>query len=141
MFNLPRITIAIAGLGGLLWTVKALVITALDGSFDPLESVVFIGGLLLLTTAAVLVAAHLAGRRFRGVARAAATLAGAVGLVAATLLLESVGKAVVGLAPGDNLGLEEEGGILVCGLAWLSLAIAAHRGAAAAPAPAPAPAR
>jgi hypothetical protein len=134
MLNLPRVTIAIAGLGGLLWTVKALVITANDGSFDPLESVFFIGGLLLLTAAAVLVAAHVAGRRFRGPVRVAAAAGGAVALVAATLLLEPLGKAVVGLAPGDNVGLEAEGGILVCGLAWLTLAAVAHHRTTGAPA-------
>jgi hypothetical protein len=141
MFNLPRHTTLIAGLGGLLWTVKALVITARDGSFDPLEGVFFIGGLLLLTIAAVLVASHVAGRRFRGIARVILTVGGAVALIAGTLLIESIGKALIGLAPGDNLGLEEEGGILACGLAWLALAIAARRAGATSPVPAVVPAR
>ena len=92
------------------------------------------------TTAAVLVAAHVAGTRLRGVARLGATLAGAVALVGATLVLETLGKAVVGLAPGDNLGLEEEGGILVCGLAWLTFALVAARSSAT-PATAPVPVR
>ena len=127
MFSLPRPALLAAGLGGLLWTVKALVITANDGSFDPLEGWFFIGGLLALLTATVLVGAHLT-RRLRLAARIPATLAAALALVAATLLLESLGKTIVAaVATGDNVGLEEEGGILTCGLAWLTLALVAAR--------------
>jgi hypothetical protein len=131
MSSLPRPALLAAGLGGLLWTVKALVITANDGSFDPLENVFFIGGLLALLATAVLVAAHLT-RRLRLAARVPATIAAALGLVLATLLLESLGKGVLAtIATGDNLGLEEEGGILACGLAWLTLAVVAMRRRAA----------
>jgi hypothetical protein len=127
MTSLPRPALIAAGLGGLLWTVKALVITANDGSFDPLEGVFFIGGLLALLAAAVLVGAHLT-RRLSLAARIPATLAAALGLVAASLVLEALGKGLVAaVASGDNLGLEEEGGILACGVAWLTLAIVAAR--------------
>ena len=126
--SLSRPAILAAGLGGALWTVKALVITANDGSFDPLEGVFFIGGLLALLAACVLVALSLA-RRQRGARRVAIAVAGPLVLVAATLVLESAGKELVAaLAPGDNVGLEEEGGILTCGLAWLTLAVVAARG-------------
>jgi hypothetical protein len=122
MNTLSRITILAAGLGGLLWTVKALVITANDGSFDPLESVFFIGGLLLLLAASVLLGADVT-RRLGGIRRAGAAITAAVIAVAVTLLLEGLGKsAVAGLASGSNVGLEAEGGILCCGLAWLALA-------------------
>lgn len=122
MNALSRITILAAGLGGLLWTVKAVVITAGDGSFDPLESVFFIGGLLLLVAASVLLGVDVS-RRLSGVRRAAAAIAAAVAAVAATLVLEGLGKsAVAALASGNNVGLEQEGGILWCGLAWLTLA-------------------
>jgi hypothetical protein len=125
MHSLSRFTILAAGLGGLLWTVKALVITANDGSFDPLESYVFIGGLLALVSASVLLGIDLT-RRLRGVRRAGAAIAVAVAAVAVTLLVEALGKAVVAAAAsGSNLGLEQEGGILCCGLAWLALAAAA----------------
>ena len=61
--------------------------------------------------------------RLGGIRRAAAALVAAVAAVAATLPLETLGKgAVAALAPGSNLGLEQEGGILFCGLAWLTLA-------------------
>ena len=127
MLSLSRPAIAAAGLGGALWTVKALVITANDGSFSPLEDAVFLGGLAALTTAAVLVAWSLT-RRLRPPARVAATIAGTIALVAATIAIETLGKALVGgLATGDNLGLEEEGGILLAGVVWTTLAIVAAR--------------
>ena len=122
MTSLRTPTLIAAGLGGLLWTVKALMITAGDASFDPLESYFFIGGLLTLLLATVLVAVDFTRQR-RGLTRIAGAVALAIGLVAATLVLELLGKtAVAALAPGDNLGLEEEGGILCCGLAWLAFA-------------------
>ena len=122
MNTLSRLTILAAGLGGLLWTVKALVITANDGSFDPLESYFFIGGLLSLLAASVFLGVDVS-RRLGGIRRAGAAIAAAVAAVAATLVLEGLGKsAVAALAPGSNVGLELEGGILCCGLAWLALA-------------------
>jgi hypothetical protein len=122
MNPLSRTTILAAGLGGLLWTVKALTITANDGSFDPLEDVFFIGGLLSLLAASVLVGVDLT-RGLHGIRRASAVIGAAVAAVAASLVLEGLGKsAVAALATGSNLGLEEEGGILCCGLAWLALA-------------------
>ena len=46
-------------------------------------------------------------------------------------MIESVGKELVAaIASGSNVGLEEEGGILFCGLAWMALAgasLRAHR--------------
>lgn len=127
MLSLNRPTIAFAGLGGLLWTVKATVITLNDGSFQPLEGVFFLGGLVALLVAAALVA-HALTRRLGGPVRAAATVIATIGLLAATVLLEQVGVAAVSsVASGDNVGLEEEGGILLCGIAWLALAAAATR--------------
>ena len=121
MHSLPRHTALIAALGGLLWTVKALAIAANDGSVDPVESVLFIGGLACLLAGSVLVSLHLS-RRLGGIARVAGIVAGTAALIAVTVLLETLGKGVVaGLAMGDNLGFEEEGGILVAGLAWLTL--------------------
>jgi uncharacterized membrane protein len=124
MTNLTRSATIAAAAGGSLWTFKALVITARDGSFDPLESVVFIGGLLCILTATVLFAIVLS-RRARGVARVGVGIAAGVGLFTLALLTEFAGKELVaGLASGNNLGLEEEGGILCVGLLWLALAAA-----------------
>ena len=127
MLSLNRPTIIAAGLGGGLWTAKAIGITINDGSIDPLESVLFIGGLLALVAAMVLAALHLT-RRLKPLARVPAAIGAAVALFAVTILLEAVGNATIGgVATGDNLGLEEEGGILLCGLAWLALAVTAAR--------------
>lgn len=127
MHKLTRRSLIAAGLGGALWTIKALVITANDGSFGLLESIFFLGGLAALLTAAVLIAIDLA-RGLTGVPRVAATLAMAVVLVAATVALEALGKTVIG-GPydGGNLGLEEESGILLAGLVWLTVAAVAAR--------------
>ena len=81
MTKLTRIAIATAALGGALWTVKAAIITARDGSFDPLESVFFIGGLLAVVAAAALVPLALSQGR-RPLARGAAVIAGLPLLVA-----------------------------------------------------------
>ena len=125
MSSLTRTATLAAGLGGLLWLVKALVITARDGSFDPLESAVFIGGLLTLVAATILWS-FAASRHFRGAARVAVMIAGVPVLVSLTLLVEQIGKTLVaGIAPGDNLGLEQEGGILLAALAWLAVALTA----------------
>jgi hypothetical protein len=131
MTSLPRPALLAAGLGGVLWTIKALVITANDGSFDPLEGVFFIGGLLALVATAFLVGAHLT-RRLNLALRIPATVAAAAALVGASLLLETIGKNIVAaIASGDNVGLEQEGGILACGLAWLTVAFLAARRRAA----------
>jgi hypothetical protein len=121
MLNLSRTAILAAGLGGAAWTVKALVITARDDSFGLLESILFVGGLVLLLLAAVLVARDVAGRR-----GTLAVTGLAVVLVAITFVAsEQVQPLVRELASGDNLGLEQEGGILFAGVAWLLLAVAA----------------
>jgi hypothetical protein len=127
MFTLIRTAQLAAGLGGLLWTAKALVIAVRDGSFEPLESAVFIGGLLGILIGAVLFAIVFA-RRYRGVARVAAATGAVAALVLATSLVERIGVTHVGgVAPGGNLGLEQEGGILLVGLAWLAVVTASRR--------------
>lgn len=130
MLNLTRPTIIAAGLGGALWTVKVLGIIATDGSFGTLEDVTFLGGLAALFAACLLVAVDVS-RRLRGLARAAATVAAAIGLLAATVALEALGVSVVGgLYDGGNVGIEDEAGILLAGLAWLALALTATRSGA-----------
>jgi len=122
MTSLTRTAVTAAALGGTLWTVKVVVITARDGSFDPLESVFFIGGLLALLAASVLVPLALS-RGLRPLPRAAVVLAGTFALVAVTLALEAIGKALAGAVySGGNVGIAEESGILLCGVAWLAVA-------------------
>jgi hypothetical protein len=130
MTTLTRLTVVAAALGGTLWTAKAAIITARDAGFDPLEGVFFIGGLLTIVAAALLVPLALShGRRLP--ARVAAVLAGLPLLVAASLALEGLGK---GLADayysGGNLGVAQESGIALCGVAWLAAALALRARAA-----------
>ena len=134
MTKLSRIALASAALGGALWTVKALIITARDGSFDPLEGVFFLGGLLATVVAAALVPADLSRRLGTPAARAGAAVAGFLALVAATLALEAIGKGIAdALYDGGNLGIREESGILLAGLGWLAVAALLARRAAARP--------
>jgi len=120
--SLPRPAVLAAATGGALWTVKALVITVRDGSFAPLEGVAYFAGMAAIVTAAVLLAVHLT-RGLGGAVRVAAAAAGTVGLVAATVAVEQLGHAAIaGLHAGGNVGLEEEGGILLAGLVWLAVA-------------------
>jgi hypothetical protein len=130
MLTLSRSTIIVAALGGLCWTVKAAVITATDGGFAPVEGMLFVGGLVLLTVAAVLVARDLV--RTRGATGALMVAGVAAALVlATTLVMERVQPLIRGLASGGNLGLEQEGGVLVAGVLWLAVAVAAARRSAA----------
>jgi hypothetical protein len=126
MLTLSRPATIAAGLGGLAWTVKAALITAADREVPPIEGILFVGGLALLLAAAVLVARDVV--RSRGAAGIAGTAGVALGLVVVTTLItENVQPLVRGLAAGDNLGLEQEGGVLVAGLVWLAVAAAAAR--------------
>src|SRR5687768_1807761 len=123
MTKITRIAIAAAAAGGALWTVKAAIITVRDAGFDPLEGVFFIGGLLAVVAAALLVPLALSQGR-RPLARGAAVIAGVPLLVAATLAVEALGKTLAEeLYAGGNLGIAQESGILLCGLAWLAGAI------------------
>lgn len=119
MTRLTRFTIIAAATGGTLWTVKALVIAARDGSFGPLESVFFLSGLALQLSALVTLAI-VVSRRWSGITRVGGATATVIVGFATLLAIESIGKSTVaGLASGDNLGWEQEGGVLAMGLSWL----------------------
>ena len=125
MIHLSRPALLAAGIGGLAWTVKALVITARDDSFGVLEAVLFVGGLAALVAAAVLIGWHVARGR-SVVVRVLLTAATAFVLCTLSFLFSEVTQPLVReAAPGSNLGLEQEGGILLTGLAWLAIAAVA----------------
>jgi hypothetical protein len=126
MLTLRRPAILTAGLGGLCWTVKAALLAAADREVPPVEGLLFVGGLALLLVAAGLVARDVV--RARGVAGVLASTGLALALVLATFLVtENAQPLVRGIASGDNLGFEQEGGVFVAGLLWLALAAAAAR--------------
>lgn len=121
MQTIPRSAALAATVGGAAWAIKFVVITARDGSFEPIESIVFLVGLLGLVATAVLVAVHLT-RRLRPVPRAAASAAlTVVALAAAGTVLTLVAALVARLYDGGNQGIEQEAGILAVALGLLAL--------------------
>jgi hypothetical protein len=116
-----RSTAAIAALlGGALWLIDVAVIIAIDDSFDPLDTLLFVGGLLAIGVAAGLVAA-LAGARYDGARRVLAAVATFVGLVVVLTLVSAAGDALShAVYSGGNRGLHGEIGILAIALAALA---------------------
>lgn len=118
-----RIAFTAAAVGGGAWAVKAAIITVKDGSFNPAESVFFLGGLLGILSAGVLLA-WTAAARAPIAARVAFAALGLFAGFAATFAVETFSKDLIaGLAAGDNLGLEEESGIFTAGLLWFILGL------------------
>lgn len=117
-------TAAIAG--GAAWLAKLVVIAATDGEVTDtgLAAVFFIGGVILLIAGAATVSLRIARGRGR-VAHVAGYVAAPVVFIASFLLLEPLGKAVVGDAGPAWLG--EEAGIGLVGIVWLAVGIASRR--------------
>ncbi len=112
-----------AAIGGAAWTLKVAVITAIDGSFDPLESVLFDVGLLAIVVAATSAGWHLT-RTHNPVVRVAGAFGAIVAVSLITTGLESGVRAGVGaLYSGHNQGISDESGILA--IAVLALVMAA----------------
>jgi hypothetical protein len=125
MHTITRSAAVLATVAGAAWTVKFAVITARDGSFDPLESYVFILGLLGQIAAAALIAWQLT-RALSGLARAGAAAAATLGIAAAAIAVQAAVAALVAARyDGGNLGIEQEAGILAIGLVWLALGVTA----------------
>jgi hypothetical protein len=110
---------------GLLLVADTLVITVLDRSFDPLDSVLFLSGLLAMLVG--LVAAGLAvaeGRRPRW----AWALGAFVGLSAVLGLVSDLGDRLARATyTGSNLGLRTEWSFFLVGVQLLVLAAAVAR--------------
>jgi hypothetical protein len=121
-------------IGGLAWMVKAAVIALRESSFEPLESVVFVGGLVAQVAGGAGLAAYVARRASGAAARAGIFLAVFAGLSIGSVLLSAGAEAVVDrVYEGRNQGLDEEAGIFVAGAAWLAIGgvlLAASRAAA-----------
>lgn len=120
MEQLARIGKVAALVGGVAWTVKSLTIIALNDHFQPIEGVLYflgVGGILI---GALGLGAYVA-RRWTGVQRGLAfaitvVLAALVTSVVSSFIQNAVGDAY----RGNNVGLEDEIGILVPGLIWLA---------------------
>lgn len=127
MSRLSRPTVAVALAGGLAWVTKAIAITVLDSSFEPLESPLFVLGLVLTVSAAFLLA-HDLTTRFGGVRRAATTFL--VGVVICGLgmgLMNLADRLSAAWYDGDNLGIGMESGVFALGFAWVLVALGGLR--------------
>lgn len=113
----PGSGLAVASLvGGVAWVVDVAVIVAIDGPFDPLDSVLFFGGLVAVAVACVLAAVRVA--RARGRLLGAAAFAG---LAALAWLVSTAGDALAHvLYSGTNVGLRQEGGVFAIGVVALA---------------------
>ena len=122
-WTLVRLGGVAAVAGGLLWILKFAVIALRDDSFEPLESVVFVGGLVGIILGTVALAALVARRESRWLA-----LLLVVGAALGTLLLQIGVQALVNAAvDADNLGISEEVGVLFVGALWLAVGVALTR--------------
>jgi drug/metabolite transporter (DMT)-like permease len=122
-WTLVRLGGVAAVAGGLLWILKFAVIALRDDSFEPLESVVFVGGLVGIILGTVALAALVARRESRWLA-----LLLVVGAALGTFLLQIGVQALANAAvDADNLGISEEVGVLLVGALWLAVGVALTR--------------
>ena len=121
--TLVRLGGAAAVAGGLLWVIKFTVIALRDDSFEPLESVVFVCGLVGIILGTVALATLVARRESPWFA-----LLVVVGAALASFLLQIGVQALVNAAvDADNLGISEEVGVLFVGALWLAVGLALTR--------------
>jgi hypothetical protein len=111
--------VLLAMIAGLAWIADVSVIVAINDSFDPLDSILFTGGLACLIAMATLVGT-LTTRGLVGPRRALTAIAYAAGLVLALVLLSIVADAAShAIYHGRNRGLRNECGIFSIGLGAL----------------------
>ena len=106
--------------GGALWVVKFAVITARDGSFEPLESLVFAAGLAGILVGALGLAALVTGRASGWHRLVVFPLAFALPILLSVIVSDALIKPTIGTT---NQGLDEESGILFAGLLWIAIGI------------------
>ena len=112
-----------ATIGGAAWTVKSLLIIAMNDHFQPIEGVLYFIGVGGIFVGAFGLAAFF-GARTRGAARWLIFLVTLVVAVVVTSLVSSFIQNMVGDSyTGTNVGIEEEIGILTPGVIWLAIGI------------------
>jgi hypothetical protein len=120
-----RVASAACGVAGVLLVSDTVVITVLDRSFDPIDSVLFLGGLVVMLVGLVATAVALtAGRRPRwGRALGALVL-----LVAVLGVVSDLGDRLArAVYTGSNLGLRTEWSFFLVGVQLLVLAVLVAR--------------
>jgi hypothetical protein len=115
---------AIAALvGGAAWVIDVAVIIAINNSFDPLDSILFLGGLCSIVVAGIL-AVTLVARRRHGRSRIAAAAASSAVLAVVILVTSLAGEALAhAFIPASNRG-HNEGAILAAGILTLVAGLA-----------------
>ena len=112
-----------AVVGGGAWTIKSLVIIAMNGHFQPLEGVLYflgVGGILIGAFAL----AGFVAARWTGMCRWVAFVATLVMSVVVTSAASSfLQNAIADAYTGNNVGIEEEIGILTPGVIWLGIGV------------------
>ena len=122
-WTLVRLGGAAGVAGGLLWVIKFTVIALRDDSFEPLESIVFVGGLVGIILGTIALAALVARRESRWL-----VLLVVVAAALGSFLLQIGVQALVNAAvDADNLGISEEVGVLFVGALWLAVGVALTR--------------
>jgi len=112
-----------ATVGGTAWTVKSLAIIAMNGHFQPIEGVLYFLGVGGILVGAFGLSAFIA-QRISGATRWLIFVATLVVAVIVTSLASSfIQEAVADSYTGDNVGIEEEIGILTPGVIWLAIGL------------------
>ena len=106
--------------GGALWVVKFAVISARDGSFEPLEGVVYAAGLAGILVGALGLAALVTGRASGWHRLVVFPLAFALPILLSAIVSDALIKPAIGTT---NQGLDEESGILFSALLWIAIGI------------------
>jgi len=113
----------LALVGGAAWTIKSLVIILMNGHFQPIEGVLYFIGVGGIVLGAIGLGAFVA-RRWSGAAR----WIGFVAVLAVAIVITAVASSFVQTAvadsySGNNVGIEEEMGILTPGIIWLLIGL------------------
>jgi len=113
-----RIGATIAFAAGWAWIAKFAIVTVRDAGFEPLESIVYLLGLLAPIAGAT---AYAALRGWRLVLAIPLAMGALVATVAAGAIVQEL---FVSVYSGANLGGTEEVGLLVTGAAWVVAGLA-----------------
>ena len=110
-------------IGGAAWTAKSLLIIAMNDHFQPIEGVLYFLGVGGIFVGALGLAAFF-GAKASGASRWLFFLIALAAAVVVTALASSfIQETVADSYTGNNVGIEEEIGILTPGLIWLVLGI------------------
>ena len=112
-----------ATVGGAAWTVKSLAIIAMNDHFQPIEGVLYFLGVGGILVGALGLGAFFAARRTGAPRWLTFVVVIGVALVVTALASSFIQSTVADSYTGDNVGIEEELGILTPGVIWLGVGL------------------